>query len=149
MKKSHRNLIRLLVLSLTACLLYECLIIHPFEETSMEIEQAETDWIMEHGFLELDNIGQGYVGIGYANTEWPGVILWRKQDLIVILEMVLVESFPADGPSSRQIAELRIGEEVIFGGYRVKVLDIYWVRLTLFQGDYKVILAISPDETSR
>lgn len=118
------------------------------EEIYMENEHFKIYDIQEGTALDLDNIGKGYIGIGYGDTTWPGIILLRKQDLAVVLDMVTAESLSSDGPSSRHVVKLQIGQETTFGGYRIKVVDI-WSRGGLFRSSYSTRLAIGPEETSK
>jgi hypothetical protein len=96
-------------------------------------------------FRYSQNVGKGYLGIGYGNTEWPGIILLREQDLTVILDMWTYESPSSDGPSSEKVVKLQAGQETTFGGYRIRVIDI-WSKGDSLRSHFWARLAISPEE---
>ncbi len=117
-------------------------------EVPVDNEHVQYIDIIQGGALHLKDAGKGYVGIGYGDTQWPGIILWRKQDLTAVLDMITSESPSSSGPSSRQIAKLRIGQETTFGGYRIKVIDI-WSSGGLSQSSIWARLAISLEEVPK
>ncbi len=110
-------------------------------EVPVDNEHVQHIDIIQGGALHLKDVGRGYVGIGYGDTRWPGIILIRKQDLTAVLDMWTAESLSSDGPSSEEVVQLHIGQETTFGGYRIKVIDIwsdgdsirihFWARLAI------------------
>ncbi len=121
--------------------------VHIPEETPMENEQTYV--IVEHGALHLDDLGMGYVGIGYGETEWQMYVDEQgktRRGHVAWLDMVTSERPSSSGPSSRQVVGVHAGQEISFGGYKLKVVNV-WDCGSLFQGRYCVRLVINPDGT--
>ena len=92
-----------------------------------------------------------YVLIGYGATNWKKYVDEQgvtRRGNVVALDMVTAEREDSPGPSSRQVGDFGIGQEIVFGGYRIKVIDIGRTG-GLFRGFYWVRLAISPEETPK
>ena len=101
-------------------------------------------WVEEHGALHFQDRGQGAVDIGFAGIDgdgrwvynpekrgraWFDIRAWRGQgnDITVVDQM---------------IAKMKIGDEVVFGGYRLKLMEIrygggqyYWACLEVTPAD--------------
>ncbi len=113
----------------------------------MENEQLYT--IQEHGALHLDNIGQGYVGIGFGSLDWGkytdenGI---TRRGYIAGLDMWAAEDLSSDEPSSQWVGDVHVGQEIFFGGYKIRVLAIQ-NQGRLFRASYWISLATSPEET--
>lgn len=104
--------------------------------------QVEIYSIQEHGALELNDIGNGDVNIGYGETNWPvWTIAWKKEDKYIKLHFWTAT---ADHEITSKVNhDMHIGDEIEFGGYRIRVKDLYYLRITPWRGTYFTFLEIS------
>ena len=104
--------------------------------------QVEIYSIQEHGALELNDIGSGDVNIGYGETDWlAGTIAWKKEDKYIGLQFWTAT---ADHEITKKInSDMFIGDEIEFGGYRIKVKDLYHLRVTPWRSTYFAFFEIS------
>lgn len=103
-------------------------------------------WISDHGALHLEDVGYGEVGIGYVydrrNQKDLGILLVGGEP-IASLDLWTSGS---ETHSQGLKVELGVGEEVIFGGYRIRVRYFYddpEAHLISFRFGPGVILEVS------
>ncbi len=83
-------------------------------------------WISDHGALHLVDVGYGEVGIGYVydlrNQKYLGILPVGGEP---IASLHLWTSGSRTHYQGSKNIELGVGEEVVFGGYKIKVRDFY------------------------
>lgn len=119
-----------------------------FEETSMENEDTNLVNCEEGGAIHLDNIGSGYVNIGYGSTDSERYVDDQgdtRQRRIAVLWMWVADEISSDEPTSRQMMRVHVGQVIYFGGYKIEVVDLSR-RGGLFHGSYWITLAVTPGQ---
>lgn len=143
-KKMKVLLLLMSIVLLAAC----CLANWAGEETPMYDEYPNTWVIQRGGALNLRDVGQGLVGIGYADTDWKKYIDEQgktRRRYVAWLDMVTAEP-SSDGPSSRQVVDVHAGQEFAFGGYNIKVLEIWACQKAIINAGPCIRLQILPQE---
>lgn len=115
------------------------------EEAPMENEYI----INGHGALHFEDVGMGYVDIGYGSTDWAEYVDdqgMSRKGYVARLDMITAESLSSAGPSSREVVDVHVGQVIGFGGYRIEVIDI-WNCGSSFQVRYCIKLLIMPDQS--
>ena len=103
--------------------------------------KSEIYKVQEHRVLQLNDIGLGTVNLGYRDTEWPGVIAWKKDARYVNLEFWTMDA--NDSITLTEYADLHIGDDFVFGGYRVELVHLPFLVTSFWNGSYFAFIEIS------
>ena len=104
--------------------------------------EVEVYSVHEHGALELNDRGFGDVTIGIGSIEADRNLTGKKAHYFASLTLYTYNSSEITG---KENVDLYIGDTTEFGGYRITIKDLYFLKTGFLKSIDVVFLEIRPD----